>query len=297
MPNAVRISVDGADDLLNASMYGAGAVVRVQSATTETGTYASVGTAALVSGTRIYVVYHTAGTSTDWYRTRYESSGGAITSDWSAAFQVGPEEAGGLCSLYDVKQALNETGTTYDEEIQSLIDEFTADVQEWTRRRFVRYPLAGTTTVVLDVPRSGRALRIPQGIATLTTLEVATESQPGSGGTYTTATASDWMLRPASHDRLGGWPATEIVIRDNATGPVSTFFAGRNAARLSGAALGWDRVPPTVSGIARRAIVRRFKNRGAASVNRGGDPSDINARWTLSLEDQRRLEWYRLVTV
>lgn len=291
MSNYVRVTVENADELLLVGMYGANAVIRVQSSADGV-TFGDLGTIPLVSGTRVFAIAHTAGAVGTWYRSRYESSTGTNTSDWSDAWQAAGEEAGGLCSIYDVKQALNETGTEYDEELAELIGEITADFTVYTGRRFVRSPLSGTTTLVLDVPRSGRVLRVPQGIAALTTLEVASESQPETGGTYTTATAADWMLRPAAHDRLGGWPATEIVIRDNATGPVTEFTAGYNAIRAV-IALGWDRVPPDLSGIARRGVVRRFKNRGAATVNRGGDPQDVAARWTLSLEDQRRLDWYR----
>ena len=293
MPNVIRVHVDGVDDLLNAGMYGAGAIVRVHTAATETGVFANVGTAALVSGTQTYTIYHTTGIASDWYRTRYENVGGTTLSDWSEAFQAGAEEAGGICSLYDVKQALNETGAEHDEELAELIGEVTADLAGHTGRRFVRSPLSGTTTVVMDVELGGRCLRVPQGIASLTALEVASESQPETGGTYTTVATTDWMLRPAAHDRLAGWPATEIVIRDNATGAVTEFTAGYNAARLT-VALGWDRVPADISGIGRRAVVRRFKNRGAATVNRGGDPTDVMARWTFSLEEWRKINWYRI---
>lgn len=290
--NVVRVTVENPDELLNAAAYGAGAIVRLQSGATETGAFANESTAPIVAGTRSYTLYDTDGATSTWYRTRYENAGGTITSDWSAAFQAGSEEAGGLCSLYDVKQALNETAATYDEELAELIREVTDDIVGYTGRRLVRSPLAGTTTIVMDVERCGRVLRIPQGIAALSTLEVASESQPESGGTYTTVAATDWMLRPAAHDRLAGWPATEVVIRDNATGAVTEFIEGYNAARLT-CALGWDRVPADLSGIGRRAVVRRFKNRGAATVNRGGDPTDIMARWTFSLEEWRKVNWYR----
>ena len=291
--NVVRVTVENPDELLNTSAYGAGAIVRLQSGSAEAGPFVNEATAPIVAGTRSYTLYDTDGATSAWYRTRYENAGGTITSDWSEAFQAGAEEAGGICSLYDVKQALNETGAEHDEELAELIGEVTADLAGHTGRRFVRSPLSGTTTVVMDVELGGRCLRVPQGIASLTALEVASESQPETGGTYTTVATTDWMLRPAAHDRLAGWPATEIVIRDNATGAVTEFTAGYNAARLT-VALGWDRVPADISGIGRRAVVRRFKNRGAATVNRGGDPTDVMARWTFSLEEWRKINWYRI---
>lgn len=291
--NIVRAMVENPDELLNPGAFGPGAIIRLQSGAAEAGPFSNETTTPLVAGTRTYLLYDPDGGVSTWYRFRYEDSGGSFASEWGDVFQSGTEEGGLLCSLYDVKQALGETDSTHEEELAELIGEVTTDIIGHTGRRFIRWPLTGTTTVVLDVPRSGRVLRIPQGIASLTTLEIASESQPESGGTYTTADAADWMLRPAAYDRLAGWPATEIVIRDNATGPVTEFSAGYNAARLTGA-LGWDDVPADIAAIARRAVVRRFKNRGAATVNRGGDPQDIMARWTLSLEEARKLNWYRV---
>lgn len=292
MPIPVTITTDDPDALLHASMYGTGAVIRLHSSTTETGTYASVGTAALVSGIRAYTIYDTAGTTTTWYRSRYENSGATVVSDWSTSFQVGES---GICSLADVRQRLgitSATDTASDEELLEFIAEVTADITGYTGRRFVRSPLAGTSTFLFDVSESSRTLWVPQGIANLTTLEIATTSQPESGGTYTTATSTDYMLRPVTHERAAGWPATRIVFRDGATGPVTAFSAGHNTVRVTGA-LGWATVPADVAGIAQRAVVRRFKNRGAATVNRGGDPSDVSVRWTFSLEEQRKLDWYR----
>ena len=95
MPNVLTITADNPDGLLNAGAYGAGALIRVQSSATEAGSYADLtgtgGTAtiALVTGTRAYNAYDPAGTATTWYKTRYESSTGTRTSDYSEAFQAG----------------------------------------------------------------------------------------------------------------------------------------------------------------------------------------------------------------
>lgn len=295
MANVVRITVDAVEDLLNAGMFGVGAILRLQSSALEAGPFADETSAPLVAGQRIYTLYDPDGASTAWYRTRYENAGGTSTSDWSAVFQAGAEDAGGICSLYDVKQRLTiaATDTANDEDLAELITEVTTDIIGHTGRRFVRLPLAGDSTFLFDVARDTREFRIPRGIATATQVEVATTSQPESGGTYTVVSTADWMLRPVAHERDAGWPATQIVIRDNPSGAVPYFYAGRNVVRLTGA-LGWDTVPADISGIAQRAVVRRWKNRGAATVNRGGDPTDVMARWTFSLEEQRKLDWYRV---
>jgi len=88
MPNYVTVALDDVDRLLNAEMYDAGAVVRLESCATQAGVYASEGTSAIVSGTEIAVFYDTDGTTSTWYRTRYENAGGTVTSSYSAPFQV-----------------------------------------------------------------------------------------------------------------------------------------------------------------------------------------------------------------
>ena len=152
MPNLVKVYVENADDLLNAGMYDAGAIIRLQSCATETGVYVNEATAALVSGTKAYTVYDADGTSTTWYRTRYENAGGTITSDWSPVFQVGGEEAGYLCSLEDVKQRLFNTATadaTNDEDLAELIRQVSTDILGHTGREFVGTP--GDVTRTFDL--------------------------------------------------------------------------------------------------------------------------------------------------
>ena len=99
MPNRISVFVEEPDALLNAGMYGTGAIVRLQSGTAEAGPFANESTAALVAGQRAYTLYDADGVASTWYRTRYENAGGTVTSDWSAVFQVGGEAAGYLCSL------------------------------------------------------------------------------------------------------------------------------------------------------------------------------------------------------
>ena len=89
--NVVKVTVENPDELLNVSAYGAGAIVRLQSSATEGGAYSNEATAAIVAGTNSYTLYDTDGTSSTWYRTRYENVGATLTSDWSTSFQVGDE--------------------------------------------------------------------------------------------------------------------------------------------------------------------------------------------------------------
>jgi hypothetical protein len=256
VPNLVKVYVESADDLLNAGMYDAGAIVRLQSCATEAGVYVNESTAALVSGTQTYTLYDADGASTTWYRTRYENAGGTVTSDWSAVFQVGGETAGYLCSLYDVKQRLGITGTAYDEELAELIRQVTAEIERLTDCDFTGDRSDGT--YVLDVPYTSRTLWVTRGIQSVTTLSLATTDQPDTGGTYTATT--EYRLRPVVAER--GWagaPATRIIFPDSAS---SWFQRGFGTVQLVGK-LGWASVPPEVERIAASAVVAQHMTKGS----------------------------------
>lgn len=260
MPNLIRVYVEEPDELLNASMYDAGAIVRLQSCATETGVFANETTAALVSGTRAYTLYDADGTGTTWYRTRYENAGGTIYSDWSDAFQVGGEEAGYLCSLTDVKQRLGigDDVDTYDEELAELIRAVTAEIERQTGCDFTGD--RSDQTYLFDVPYMSRVLWVGRGVQSVTTLAYATTSQPETSGTYTTI-STGYYLRPMTveRDHLGE-PASRIVLADTSS---YWFYPGYNTVQLT-ARLGWAEVPPEVSRIAVNAVVSQHLTKGAA---------------------------------
>lgn len=84
------VSVTSAD-LLNAGMYDANAVIRIQWSDSEAGAYTdltgtgSTTTIPIVSGTEKYTGYDGLGGSARWYRSRIENAGGTRVSDWSPA--------------------------------------------------------------------------------------------------------------------------------------------------------------------------------------------------------------------
>lgn len=267
MPNIVKITSETPDEILNAGSYGAGAVIRLQWSATETGTFADVSgtgstpTVAVVAGTRIYTGYDPLGTVSTWYRERYENVGATRLSDWTPVFQVADETAGLLASLYDAKQRLgiDPSTTTEDENLLEIITQVSAEIHGYTGRRFARSPSSGTSTFYFDVERTGRVLRIPQGIASMTTLEVATSSQPETGGTFTTVPAAEWFLRPVTAERSYGWPATSVHISDLS----SSYFAdGYNTVRAV-MALGFASVPYDIQAVALSAVVRNHMSKGA----------------------------------
>ena len=261
MPVPVQVYVEDPAALLNAGMYDTGAVVRVHWSATETGAYASVGTAALVAGTRSYTVYHAAGTSSTWYRTRYENAGGSILSDWSPVFQVGGEEAGYLCSLADVRQrivGLGSSDTGPDEDLAEYIRSVSEQILGYTGREFVGS--AADETRTFDVSTFTASLYVPGGIRSVTTLGIAGSDQPDTAGTYTTTTS--YYLRPLAHERTEGWPATRIE-----TGSGTYFHPGRSTVQIVGR-FGWAEVPPVIARIAGDAVVAMYGAMSSGATGR-----------------------------
>ncbi len=295
MPNVISLLVEEPDQILNAGAYAAGAVIRLQTSATEGGAYVDVSgtgstpSTAIVTGVRSYTGYDPNGIVSSWYRSRFENAGATRLSDWTDPFQVAPEGSGLICSLADVKQELGTTATTDDELILEHIRQVTSDIHSITGRLFLRNPASGTDTFLFDVATSSRSLRVPQGVAAASTLEVATGSQPESGGTYTTVTAAQWFLRPVEHQRDYGWPATEIVISDVSG---SYFAQGYNTVRLIGA-LGFATVPANIGAIGIRAAAAATLAKGSVgNAVALGPTGGVTILRNISPEDRQTLDWY-----
>jgi len=236
-----------------------GPINRIQLERSDTGGgagYSNIGSVTLVAGTLVYTFYDEDGTTGDWYRWYPSNAANTFPTaperDYSTEIQSSEAGAGLICSVGDVKQELgrtNPTDTADDELILDHIRQVTAEIHSITGRLFVRTPASGTDTFLFDVYNSGRLLRVPKGIAAATLLEVATQSQPESAGTYAVVPVAEWFLRPTEPDRDDGWPATSIVI-SNVSG--SYFAAGYNTVRLTGA-LGFATVPYNIQGVGIRA--------------------------------------------
>jgi hypothetical protein len=311
VPNILKVTVENPDEILNTGAYAAGALIRVQTATTETGTFGDVTgtgstpTIAVVSGTRIYTGYDPAGIVSSWYRTRYENAGGTRLSDWTPAFQVGDETAGLLCSIYDVKQELGipASDTTQDEIILEKIGQVSASIELYVGRWLAPRPTnpASDTTLLFDVPWQRGATRSLlldygnrlTGIRRLTSIGIATVSQPESGGSYTAGTVADFLLRPRPN---ADGPALRLEISPYPTG-VGFFFSGYNTVQIVGG-FGPASVPAAIQGVALRATVRRYigKGGGGVAVTIGPSGNEILLP-DISGADRATLDAYRIPNV
>lgn len=303
MPNIVHVTCENPDEILNAGAYGAGALIRLQSAATEAGAFTDVAgtgstpTIAVVDGVRSYTGYDPNGTSSTWYRTRYENAAGSRLSDWTPPFQVAPEGSGLLCSLYDAKQRLGiaPTDKNQDEDLLEIIRQVSTEIMDYTGRLFARSPMTGTVAELFEVPEDGSDLWIPQGIAEVSEVAIATSTQPSVGGTYTVVPTAEWFLRPLPGDRSPGWPATRIVISDLSA---YRFYKGFNAARIT-LARGWPTVPSNISAVALRATVTNHMSKGVA----GGGPAIVGPSGAMTIlrdispKDQMTLDRYRVPSI
>lgn len=307
MSNIIHIDVAAPDEILNAGAFAAGAVIRLQTSATETGAYADVSgtgstpTIAVVTLTNSYTGYDPNGSSSSWYRTRYENSAATRLSDWSAVFQAGGEEAGWLCSLYDAERRLVQSGSTLNDDERALVMGYIPEVSDYIRqvtgRRLSPDPLSGTKTYRVHT-KAGRVLWLPRGIRSITTLGVASTGQPSSGGTYTTATAADYYIDPPEYTRQTGWPGSAIVIRSNASGPVTAFSDAEFGAEIAGA-FDFAATPAAISHVALNLVVAAFRDR--ASSGGGGITINVDGSRTydpmLTNKDRATLVYYSLPSV
>lgn len=262
--------------------------------------YANIGTKTLVDGTLTYTFSDVNGDNSDWYRWYFSNAANTYPMEanrtYSPEVQPGDPGAGLLCSLGDVKQRLKikAADTGDDELITDIIEQVSTDIIGHTGRMLARSPSSGTTTFYEDVVCSSRELRLPEGIATATVLEVATSSQPDTGGTYTVVPTTEWVLRERSTTSGYIGAATRFVILDT-----SSFFftAGINTVRWTGAK-GFDPTPSWVRGIATRASVRYFQSRGSGIVQAQGS-EDFAGRLLpgMPADDVRRLTEIRVIRV
>ena len=266
----VRALVENPDELLNSSAFGTGAKVRLESSSDGT-TYAEESTQTIVTATTIYTFYDTDGTSATYYRIRYSNTGGTVFSDYSDVFQVvsAPVE---YATLHSVKNRLAITNTSDDSVIEQIVNES----NDWLEGRigFSVGPIASELRLFDgDRVRNGILPVYPWGVRTVSAVRTA----DSTGGSYTSRTASDVVVRPHSHERTSGWPGFELWVKDTASWSFPT--AGLDVIEIT-ATWGWATVPRELVSIATRVAIAAFKGRshGTGAVYMvGGDVDGIAA--------------------
>lgn len=272
MPNTLVLTVEEPDKLLNAGAYGAAAVMRLQWSATDVGAFVDVSgtgstpTITVLTGTRSYDAYDPNGTVSTWYRTRFENVGATRLSDWSDPFQVAPEGSGLICSLWDVKQELGRTGaidTVDDELLLEKIRQVSAEIRERTGQDFAPDPVSGTVIRLFDgfdAERDGLVLKIPDGIRSISTLEIA----QFTGGSFATIPSSDYFLRPQLWTMPPGSPFTRLELTNypSSANTRPAFYDGYANIRVTGA-FGWAAIPYNIQAVAQRVVVASFLSKGS----------------------------------
>ena len=166
-----------------------------------------------------------------------------------------------LCTTAQVKLRIFPAGvtdTSDDALISELIDQVSDYIQQLTGRQLV--PISSTTYVFDTV--SGYVLRIPIGVRTISSLGVNnTAHQPDSGGTYTTVTAADYLLRPKVQDLGDGWPFTEVWLsRGTLAGTIGSFGNVQNGCTITGT-FGFAATPPDIQAVCMDAVIAAYQAR------------------------------------
>lgn len=214
---------------------------------------------------------------------------------------MGDETAGLLCSLYDVQQELADTqSANADELILEKIRQVSVAIERYVGQWLAPRPTnpASTTTLLFDVPWTGwnqRSLLLQRrplmdasdglltGIRTFTSVGIATQSQPDTGGSYVTATAADLVTR-----------GLRLEFLNTSSG---VFYPGYNTVQIVGS-FGPAAVPYDIQGVAIRAVSRRVLGKAG-----GGPAIAIGPSGTeyflpdMSGSDRSTLDGYRIPAV
>lgn len=280
--NILRINVD--PEVLTTGAFGAGALVRIERATSSDGTYTEAGTVAVVAGQTSATFYDTAGTTASWYRYRYSNAGNTLLSEYSAPAQA---TSVGYTTVGDVKAYLG-AGTaagTADPLIASIV----AEVNDWLDGRLGRHVgPGGSATRTFDGTGSYR-LFIRDGIQAVYAMTLA----DGTNGATTAIAATDYYLDPPDGSRRPGEPAHFVTLSPDPAGPYSRFPIGKRTVSITGE-WGWPAIPRALEAVATRMAVAQWRGRASA----GGETFTVgvNGERTyerhLSYEDRLTLDRY-----
>ena len=172
--------------------------------------------------------------------------------------------------------------------ITELVEEVSDWMQHYTSRKFVPETAA---TYTFDT-HEGYVLRIPRGIRTVTTLGLnAMAHQPDSGGSYTTLTATDYLLRPLAVDLPIGWPPTEVRL----SGATNYVFRNvENGATITGN-FGFAATPLDIAAVAIDGTVAAYQMRKNGTSGVFGAGADTGVPWwQFTRASMRTLNMYRV---
>lgn len=179
------------------------------------------------------------------------------------------------CTTADVKAQLGISDATDDSYISGLIDAVTDFIQSPAGAGRIVVPKTGQSFLVDTAGGSVIDVR-RYGIRTITTLGIATSNQPDSGGSYTTVSAADIVLRPPELDRDPGMPATAVAL----LGSSGRLAYAINGASFTGCAIGPATTPERVKRVAIDAVVAAYQDRRAGGSGVIGADATAGVPWS-----------------
>jgi hypothetical protein len=238
----VPITLSAPDDALRD--FAAGALLRVERAASEDGSYAELGTVAIVAATVAYEYFDSTGAATSWYRWRVSNAAGSLTSGYSDPYQGVDAGQHDLPSgSYATVDALmiSRRQTTNDGRViaaaEKHLRDTTRDLEREIKYSFFRRPQTGTEARLYHGSGS-RRLHIHEGIAQLDLVEIRLTA----GGSWVELSADDWYLEsyPCELNPLPDEPYFHVVLA--ASGTYRVFPRIERGVRLT-IATGWPRPP------------------------------------------------------
>lgn len=221
MAQTIRQNVDAVDDIL--ATRGAGARIEIQRDTTSAFPAPTSLTAVpLVEGQTQYEIYDPAGDAGNWYRTRVTTLSGTQPSEWSI-FQAGAPTA--YASVDALRELLQLPDDSRDNLLSDILRRVTVKINTSLRFDFFRHPQVSGTQVRTYDGANRDTISDLQGFASVSQVRWATRT----GGTWTTATVNDWVLRLPAQD---GGPYLSLSISD--AGALPYWYSGYGTIEVTG---------------------------------------------------------------
>ena len=147
-----------------------------------------------------------------------------------------------------LKSRIAISDTTDDTELGKICDQINQYIETKTRRPIC--PVA-SATFLIDGDGCDRFTFL-RGIRAITDLSVGDYT----GATRTALASTDYFLRPLSHDRVPGFPATKVILSDMS--PNRRTFPRGFATISMTATTGWDAIPDDITELALTAATRAW---------------------------------------
>jgi hypothetical protein len=242
----VRFTLDDPDGALAA--FGAGALLRVERAASEDGSYAELTTIAVVSGTLTYEYDDDAGDESSWYRWRLSDAANTKQGGYAAAFRG---ETFTDDSAPDAYATLADFAQTFGQDVladaddrtlaryRSVLTRAASQINAKLKRDFFRHPAPSGTEVRYFDGTGRRTLCVHAGF--YTTDDMLVEVSLDGGQTFTELASTDWYPEPL--DPQPGFPWFHIAMATYGAYP--RLPVGRRLVRVT-AAYGWSAPLPDV---------------------------------------------------